>query len=204
MRLWDGSTCNMLRIGVLASHQGTNFQAIADACADGTLNARVALLICNNSSAAVMERAARADIPAMHFSSKTHPDPAALDAAICNSLTQAGIELIVLAGYMKKIGPRVLKHFENRIINVHPSLLPKFGGQGYYGMHVHEAVIAAGDKCTGATVHLVNGGYDKGDIIRQERIAVEAEDTATSLSMKVHRLEHRLLLDVIRQFAEEQ
>lgn len=193
----------MLRIGVLASHQGTNFQAIADACAAGEIPARVAVLICNNSGAAVLGRAEKAGIPSRHFSSKTHPDPGDLDAAICECLESAGAELIVLAGYMKKLGPGVLKRYRDRIINVHPSLLPRYGGRGFYGQRVHEAVLANQDTVTGATVHLVTSEYDEGDIIRQAEIEVSPDDTAASLSEKVHQLEYRLLLEVINQFAEE-
>ena len=188
----------MLRVGVLASHQGTNFQAIADACADGTLDACVAVLICNNSGAAVMQRAQKAGIPACHLSSATHPDEALLDKAICNALTQAETDLVVLAGYMKKLGPMVLRDFEKRIINVHPSLLPRHGGKGLYGRRVHEAVLAAGDEKTGATVHFVNAEYDKGDILKQESFTIAQGETEASLAGRVHEIEHRLLLDTIK------
>jgi phosphoribosylglycinamide formyltransferase-1 len=192
----------MLRIGVLASHQGTNFQAVADACAAGEINASVVMLICNNSTAAVMQRAERTGIPSKHLSSRTHPDPDELDAIMCEVLTESGAELIVLAGYMKKLGPKVLSHYEDRIINVHPSLLPRYGGKGFYGAHVHEAVLAAGDRVTGATVHLVNGEYDKGDIVLQEELEVRRDDTSQSLAERVHHLEHRLLLEAISQFTQ--
>ena len=145
----------MLQIGVLASHTGSNFQAIVDACDTGRLSARVNLLICNNSQAKVMQRAADAGVTSLHLSSTTHPEPDALDQAIHTALMDAGVDLVILAGYMKKLGPKVLSSFEGHIINVHPSLLPKHGGAGYYGLKVHEAVLLAGDEVTGATVHLV-------------------------------------------------
>lgn len=192
----------MLRLGVLASHQGTNFQTIADACADGTLNAEVVTLICNNSNAPVMERAARLNIPAHHLSSSTHPEAGALDAAIYQQLTEADAQLIVLAGYMKKLGPFVLSEFADRIINVHPSLLPKHGGQGFFGLRVHEAVLAAGDMETGATVHHVTEGYDEGGVIKQESIAVTADDTPETLAEKVHAIEYRILIATIKEFTE--
>ncbi len=192
----------MLRRGILASHQGTNFQTIADACNDGGLKARVVALICNNSHAPVMDRAARLDIPAYHLSSATHPQQGALDTAIHDRLTSASVQLVVLAGYMKKLGPKVLEGFNGRIINVHPSLLPKHGGQGFYGMRVHEAVIAAGDRETGATVHQVTADYDEGDVIRQESISVTATDTPNTIAEKVHTIEYRLLLETIREFTE--
>ena len=193
----------MLRVAVLASHQGTNFQAIADACTAGELNATVVVLICNNSNAPVLARAERAGLQTAHLSTKTHPDPDALDSAICSTLTEVGADLVVLAGYMKKLGPLVLSTFENRIINVHPSLLPRHGGQGFYGMRVHEAVLAAGEKETGATVHLVTAEYDRGDILRQASIAVSTCDTAETLAARVHELEHHLLLETIDYYSRK-
>lgn len=191
----------MLKIGVLASHTGTNFQAIADACQHGDLNASLEILICNNSSAGVMERASRAGIPARHMSSATHPDN--LDQAICDALIQANTQLVVLAGYMKKLGPAVLNEFEDRIINVHPSLLPKYGGEGFYGARVHQAVLDAGESETGATVHLVNAEYDRGDTLLQEKISVKASDTAESLADRLRPIEHQLLINAIKNFSEE-
>ena len=192
----------MLRLGILASHQGSNFQTIADACAEGSLNAQVVALICNNSDAPVMERAASMHIPAYHLSTSTHSEASALDAAIHKHLSCAQVQLVVLAGYMKKLGPMVLGDFAGRIINVHPSLLPRHGGQGYFGMRVHEAVIAAGDRETGATVHHVTDQYDEGTPIRQAKIAVTAKDTPKTISGKVRMIEYRLLLETIKEFSE--
>jgi len=190
----------MLKIGVLASHTGTNFQAIADACRSGQLNASLQLLVCNNSGAAVMEKARRCNVPALHLSSATHPEN--LDAAICNALVEHQVELVVLAGYMKKLGPEVLQTYRDRIINVHPSLLPKHGGAGYYGSRVHQAVIDAGESETGATVHLVNDEYDRGDILLQEKITVEPSDTADSLAERLRPIEHQMLIHAIQIFSE--
>ena len=193
----------MLRIGVLASHQGTNFQAVVDACASNQINACVELLICNNSDALVIARAHKAGIPTQHLSSKTHSSAEHLDKAICDALDDAGIDLVVLAGYMKKLGNRTLNTYEDRIINVHPSLLPRHGGQGYYGMSVHEAVLSSGDTETGATVHLVSGEYDTGDTLMQQKTAVMDNDTAESLAARVHGIEHELLISVIEEFSQE-
>lgn len=193
----------MLRVGVLASHQGTNFQAIVDACAEGNINAVVSTLISNNSDAPVMARAVRAGITTHHLSSRTHPNPEALDHAICEALLAAGTDLVVLAGYMKKLGTEVLSTFEHRIINVHPSLLPKYGGKGLFGMRVHEAVLEAGETESGATVHLVDSEYDQGDILRQRAIPIENDETAESLAAKVHAIEHDLLLDTIHYFSQK-
>ena len=191
----------MLRIGVLASHQGTNFQAIVDACVSGTLNASVNILICNNSDAPVMQRAITASIPTRHFSSQTHPDHGELGEAICTALNSAKIDLVVLAGYMKKLHPKLLAQYRDRIINVHPSLLPKFGGPGYYGRKVHEAVLAANESETGATVHLVTENYDEGAVLAQESIPITPGETIDSLAGRVHPLEHELLLSVIERYA---
>jgi len=118
-----------------------------------------------------------------------------------NRLADANIDLVVLAGYMKKLGPRVLETFKDRIINVHPSLLPRHGGPGFYGTRVHKAVIESGDSETGATVHLVNGDYDKGKALLQEKITVNVDDTPDTLAERLHPIEHKLLIEVIQQFA---
>ncbi len=193
----------MLRIGVLASHQGTNFQAILNACQKGRIHAKVALLICNNSDAPVMARAQKSDIPALHLSSQTHPSTSTLDDAMNSHLVDKNIDLVVLAGYMKKLGTRVLATYRDRIINVHPSLLPRHGGAGFYGSRVHRAVIESGDSETGATVHLVNGDYDMGKILLQEKINVSIDDTPDSLAERLYPIEHELLIEVIQQFAAE-
>lgn len=192
----------MLRIGVLASHQGTNFQAVVDACQQGRIRAHVALLICNNSNAPVMTRARKSGIPTVHLSSLTHPSPDLLDESMNNHLTEKNIDLVVLAGYMKKLAPRVLDAYRDRIINVHPSLLPHHGGPGFYGSRVHKAVLEAGDSETGATVHLVNSEYDMGKTLLQEKITVDIDDTPESLAERLHPIEHKLLIEVIQQFAE--
>ncbi|MCS5582602.1 MAG: phosphoribosylglycinamide formyltransferase [Pseudomonadales bacterium] len=191
----------MLRIGVLASHQGTNFQAIVNACQQGRVQANVALLICNNSDAPVMARARKSGVPTVHLSSLTHPSSGVLDEAMNNHLADENIALVVLAGYMKKLGPRVLEAYRDRIINVHPSLLPRHGGPGFYGSRVHKAVIESGDSETGATVHLVNDDYDMGKALLQEKITVKVDDTPDSLAERLHPIEHKLLIEVIQQYA---
>ena len=191
----------MLRIGVLASHQGTNFQAIVSACQQGRVQANVALLICNNSDAPVMARARKSGVPTVHLSSLTHPSSDVLDESMHNHLADKNIDLVVLAGYMKKLGPRVLKAYRDRIINVHPSLLPRHGGPGFDGSRVHKAVIESGDSETGATVHLVNDDYDMGKALLQEKITVKVDDTPNSLAERLHPIEHKLLIEVIQQFA---
>ena len=191
----------MLRIGVLASHQGTNFQAIVSACQHGRVQANVALLICNNSDAPVMARARKSGVPTVHLSSLTHPSSDVLDESMHNHLADENIDLVVLAGYMKKLGPRVLEAYRDRIINIHPSLLPRHGGPGFYGSRVHKAVIESGDSETGATVHLVNDDYDMGKALLQEKITVKVDDTPDSLAERLQPIEHKLLIEVIQQFA---
>lgn len=179
-------------------------QAVIDACQAGQLRAEVGLIISNNSDAGALKRAKRHDIPSLHLSRKTHGDDAGVDLAMTEALTNAAIDLVVLAGYMRLIGPNVLRAFQGRIINCHPALLPKYGGQGFYGRHVHQAVIAAGDKETGSTIHYVDEVYDQGPIIRQNRVLVHPDDTAESLEARVKEAEHELLVEAMREIMEKQ
>lgn len=191
-----------LKLGFLASGRGTNLQAILDACHDNQLPAIPVIAISNNASAGALERAARAGIANVHLGSRTHPSPESLDRAIRDTLLKHEVDLVVLAGYMKKIGPETLAAFRNRIINIHPSLLPKFGGSGMYGMHVHEAVLASGDRKSGATVHLVDEEYDRGKILAQESVPVNEDDTPQTLAARVLAVEHRLYVTTLRRIAE--
>ena len=190
-----------MNLGVLASGAGTTLQSIVDAISSGRLNARVALVISNNSASGAMQRAQAAGIPTAHISGKTHPDDGNRDRAMAVTLQQANVDTVLLAGYMKAIGPHTLEAFKGRMLNTHPALLPKFGGQGYYGRRVHEAVIAAGEAQSGATVHLVDGAYDTGEILAQIEVPVLAEDTAESLEGRVKSAEQALLLDVLNRWA---
>jgi phosphoribosylglycinamide formyltransferase-1 len=187
------------QIAVLASHRGSNFQAILDAIANGQLNARVVLTISNNSQSEALARAARAKIPVLHLSGKTHPDPRELDQAMANALSKSNAELVVTAGYMKKLGPITLAKFKGKVVNIHPSLLPKHGGHGMYGMRIHEAVIAAGDQESGLTVHLVDGEYDTGPILKQQRVPVLSTDTADTLAARIIAEEHKLLVATLQE-----
>jgi len=185
-----------VRIAVLASHEGTTLQAIIDA-----FPGAVVAVICNNADAGALVRARAAGIPAHHLSSKTHPDPDALDAAIEATLIDCRAEIVVLAGYMRKIGPRTLRTFGGRILNTHPALLPKFGGQGMYGLHVHRAVLAAGDAVTGASVHWVDAEYDTGSVIDRCEVSVDPDDTPETLAARVQVGERALLVDVLARLA---
>ncbi len=192
----------MMNLGILASHRGTNFQAIIDACEQGALNAKPVIAISNNSDAMALTRARRAGIATAHLSGRTHPAPDDLDLAILNELMTHHVDLVVTVGYMKKLGAQTLAHYEGRIVNIHPSLLPAYGGRGMYGLHVHEQVIANGDEETGITIHYVDGEYDTGDIIRQVRIPVAADDTPESLSLKVLENEHPFLIATLQQLVD--
>ncbi|MDQ8197308.1 phosphoribosylglycinamide formyltransferase [Pelagicoccus enzymogenes] len=193
-----------MKLGFLASHGGSNMQAILDGCAAGRIPASPALLICNNPGAGALDRAAKAGMPARVLNGKTHPDPADLDAAILDALRAAQVDLVILAGYMKKIGPQLLASYQNRILNIHPALLPKFGGQGMFGMHVHRAVIAAGETESGATVHLIDEVYDEGPILQQARVPVLPADTPETLQLRVLEQEHQLYPDTIAKIATGQ
>jgi phosphoribosylglycinamide formyltransferase-1 len=181
-----------MNIGFLASHGGSNMQAIIDACKSGKLEAIPAAVISNNGDSAALVRARTEGIPYYHMSGKTHPGPGELDETILSTFLSHSIDIIVLAGYMKKLGPKTLSHFQGRILNIHPALLPKFGGEGMYGMNVHKAVIAAGEKESGVTIHLVDEHYDTGAIIAQARVPVMPDDTPETLAARVLEQEHLL------------
>ena len=192
-------TGRVLHLGFLASHRGTNLQAILDACKTGRLQARPRVVISNNSDAGALLRARKAGVPAVHLSTYTHPDPGALDGAILAILQKYGVEVICLAGYMKRLGPQTLAAYRGRVLNIHPSLLPKFGGRGFYGEVVHRAVLAAGESETGATVHVVDEEYDHGQVLDQARVPVEPGDSVETLSARVLQQEHRLYVRTLQR-----
>ena len=193
-----------MNLGFLASGRGSNMQAVIDACKSGRLAAKPRVVISNNSGSGALARASQEGIPCYHLSGRTHPDPAQLDAAILNALLHHETELVILAGYMKKLGPRTLERYAGRIINIHPALLPKFGGLGMYGARVHQAVLAAGEKETGVTIHMVDAQYDTGAIVAQCRVPVLADDTVESLAQRVLEQEHRFLVETIGKIVSEE
>lgn len=195
------SVTSPLRIGVLASHEGTTLQAILDACAAHDIAAQVVVVISNNGGSGALRRARDAGVAAVHLSSKTHPEPGALDGAIVETLETRGAEVVMLAGYMKKLEPGLLARFQGRILNTHPALLPKFGGHGMYGRHVHEAVLRAGEAESGPSVHLVDAEYDTGRVLEQARVPVEAGDTPELLAARVQARERRLVVSVLGRIA---
>lgn len=183
----------MLNIGVLISGGGTHLQAIIDETKSGGINGTVKLVISNKENAYGLERARLSGIKAVY---ETNEDK------IIGLLKENNIDLIVLAGYLKIITPKFVDEFRNKIINIHPSLIPSFCGKGYYGEKVHQGVIDYGAKVTGATVHFVDEGADTGAIIMQETVNVEQDDDAKSLAKRVLEVEHRILKESIRLFCE--
>lgn len=191
----------VLDLGVLASHEGTTLQAVLDACSREEIPARVRVVISNNSGSGALRRARQAGVDAVHISNRTHGGPGFADQAVAEALAERGVKLVVLAGYMRKLGPATLSAFAGRILNTHPALLPKFGGQGMYGMHVHEAVIAAHERVSGPTVHWVDANYDSGPVLAQSVVEVEPDDTPETLAGRVQQRERALLVAVIGELA---
>lgn len=176
----------MLKLAVLVSGGGTNLQAIIDSIADGRItNAKIQVVISNNKNAYALERAAKAGIPAKALSPKDFPDREAFNEALLQALIDSEADLVVLAGCLVVIPPKIVEHFKNRIINIHPSLIPSFCGKDYYGLKVHEGVLNRGVKVTGATVHFVDDGTDTGPIILQKAVEVHRDDTPKSLQLRV-------------------
>ncbi|MGH8151071.1 MAG: phosphoribosylglycinamide formyltransferase [Steroidobacteraceae bacterium] len=190
-----------MNIGVLASHEGTTLQAVLDACADGRIAARVALVVSNNAASGALDRARHARVETLHLSGATHPDPVGLDQAICNALQAHAIEIVLLAGYMRRLGPVTLAAFPGRIVNTHPALLPKFGGQGMHGMAVHRAVLASPETVSGATIHLVEGAYDCGPVLAQVSVPIERPQTAELLAARVQQVERALVVRFLAEIA---
>ena len=190
-----------LRIGVLASGAGTTLQAVVDAIEAGKLPAAIAVVISNNSQSGALARAARHSLPTVHLSSVTHGSSRDLDAAIRDALRAHDTNLVLLAGYMKKLGPATLAAFPGRVLNTHPALLPKHGGKGLYGSRVHAAVLASREKVTGVSVHLVDRDYDTGRVLAQREVRVEPGDGVDSLTARVQAAERDFLVDVLRRVA---
>lgn len=189
----------MMRLAVLASHEGSTLQALIDACAAQSLDAEVVLVVSNNSKSGALRRAAAANINTRHISTKTHGSEDTANHAIANALADAEVDWVLLLGYMKKMGEAILSRFSGRIINTHPALLPNFSGQGFFGRKVHEAVHAAGVSMTGATLHLVGCEYDTGPVIAQIQVPVLAGDDVDAIEQRVKTAERKLLVDTLQR-----
>lgn len=188
-----------MNIAFLASYNGSSAHAITDACLSGDLIAAPSLLITNNTKASALEWAENKGVKTACLNRTTHPDPADLDEAIALKLQDNKITLVVLSGYMKLIGPRTIDAVNGRILNIHPALLPKYGGSGMYGHHVHQAVKNNGDTETGATIHLVSDEYDEGKIIAQKKVSVDPNDSVEEIEKKVKAIEPDFYIDIIRK-----
>ena len=193
----------MLRVAVLVSGGGTNLQAIIDAVKDGTItNTELVAVISNNANAYALTRAKENGIEALCISPKDYADRADFHKALLEKINELKVDLIVLAGYLVKIPEEMVHQYSHRIINIHPSLIPSFCGVGYYGLHVHEAVLEKGVKVTGATVHYVDEGMDTGEIIAQKPVMVEEGDTPEILQKRVmEQAEWKLLPAAINMIA---
>ena len=186
------------RIGVLVSGSGSNLQAIIDATRSTTLeNAEVAAVISNKKDAYALERARKAGIDALFLNPKEFPDRRDYFEKISEELRKRKADLVCLAGFLLKLESNILERFSGRILNIHPALLPKFGGQGMYGHYVHEAVIRKGEKESGCTVHVVDEEFDHGEIVLQRKVPVLPGDTAEKLAARVLKEEHKLYPEAI-------
>lgn len=191
-----------LDLGVFASGRGSNFQAILDAIDQGRLQARPRLLISNNPESGALLIAKKYAVPAAVVSRSDFIERDDFVHEMQKQLETHRVDFIALAGYMKKIPPEIIGMYRRRIVNIHPALLPSFGGQGMYGSRVHQAVLEAGCKVTGVSVHLVDEEYDRGPIIAQRCVPVEPADTVESLSARTLKMEHALYPEVLQWFAE--
>lgn len=192
-----------LKLAVLASGRGSNFQAILNNIQQKKLDASVEIVISNNSKAGVLEIARENGIPAMRISQRQFDTPDEFNAKLLAVLSEHGANFIVLAGYMKLLDPKIIRAYRDRILNIHPALLPSFGGKGMYGIHVHEAVLEFGCKVTGVTVHIVDEKYDCGLPIIQKCVPVLSDDTPEILAKRVLKVEHQAFSEALRLFAED-
>lgn len=186
----------MLTLAIFVSGRGSNFRAVQSAIDEGRLDARTALVVSSREDAAAVEYARSRGIP-VHVA---RGDGASGDVLV-EVLTAHGVDFIVLCGYLKLVPAEVVRAWRERMLNIHPALLPAFGGHGMYGHHVHEAVIASGARVSGATVHLVSEEYDRGPIVLQRTVAVLDDDTPDTLAARVLTIEHALLPEAVQLFA---
>ncbi|MER5640201.1 phosphoribosylglycinamide formyltransferase [Kitasatospora sp. NPDC002227] len=189
------------KVAVLASHTGSNLRALTAAAALPQAAFTVELVVSNNSASGALAHARELGIPWLHLSGRTHPDQEQLDLAMLAALTEHRIDLVVTAGFLRKIGPITLSGYAGRIVNIHPSLLPRHGGPGMHGLHVHESVLASGDTVSGASVHHVTANYDEGPVIASREVPVLSGDSVESLAARVLTAEHGLLAETVQALA---
>ncbi|MGM9552351.1 MAG: phosphoribosylglycinamide formyltransferase [Clostridia bacterium] len=191
----------MKRIGVLVSGGGTNLQAIIDACENGTIKSgKVVTVVSNKKDVYALERAKNAGIEGVVIEKKSFDSLAEFDKALCDHMKSRNVDLIVMAGFLCIVGDKFIGEFENRIINIHPSLIPSFCGAGFYGLKVHEAALNYGVKVSGATVHYVTGVVDGGKIIKQKAVYVQEGDTPETLQKRImEEAEWKILPEAIEE-----
>jgi phosphoribosylglycinamide formyltransferase-1 len=192
----------MKRIGVLISGGGTNLQALIDGVENGYIPASIDVVISNKADAYGLQRAKAHGISTAVISRKEFKDEKEFNRALLNELEKYKVDLVVLAGYLNILSPEVVDRYKNRIINIHPSLIPAFCGKGYYGERVHKAVLDYGVKVTGATVHFVDYGTDTGPIILQHPVMVQPDDDVSTLAKRVLEVEHKLLPEAVKLWVE--
>ena len=190
------------RVAVFISGGGTGLQAFIDAVKAGILKAEIAFVVSSRRDAYGLERAAKAGIDTFVFKAKKYDSPEAAGKDLMEKLRQHGIDYIALAGYLKLLPVEVVRSFPNRIVNIHPALLPQYGGKGMYGHFVHEAVLASGDKESGCTVHLVDEIYDHGEILEQSTVPVKPGDTPDTLAARIQAEEHRFYPRVLEKLIQ--
>ena len=193
----------MTKISFLASHGGSSAKAIIKAMESGLITADLGIVITNNRDSAIFHWCLDNNISVRHISAKSHRGEDNTDEAIATVLQEANTDWVVCSGYMKKIGPCVLEKFENHILNIHPALLPKHGGQGLYGDKVHQSVLKADEKESGATVHLVNSQFDDGPVVLQKKVPVLTNDTVENLRARVQAEEPGLYIEAIQKLLME-
>ncbi|MFQ3599414.1 MAG: phosphoribosylglycinamide formyltransferase [Chloroherpetonaceae bacterium] len=190
-------------LAVFCSGGGSNFKALYKQIQERNLPCQIVMCLSNNSQCGAMQFARETGIDAVHVSSKSVPSEDAFVQTMLAELEKRQVDLILLAGYMKRVPKAVVERYPKRILNIHPALLPKFGGEGMYGMHVHRAVIEAKEKESGATVHFVNENYDEGEIIVQGKVAIAPDETPESLAAKVLEVEHRIYAEALVKVLEQ-
>lgn len=193
----------MKNIAVFASGSGSDMQSVIDATLSGQIDGRVVAVVVNKEDIFAIERAKKHNIDYKVFTLKAYGDNATRDKAISEYLKSYNIDLIVLAGYLAIVTPVLVDEYKDRIINIHPSLIPKHCGVGMYGLNVHKSVIASGDKISGCTVHFVDYGADTGKIIAQRQVNVEENDTPESLQARILEVEHKLLPEVVADLCKK-
>lgn len=192
----------MLNLGFLASHGGSSMRAIIAAIRRGELAAEARLVIANNADAPALSHAREAGVRALHLSQSKLGREGDVDRAIADALAEAGVDLVVLSGYLRKLGPKTLARFRGHILNIHPGPLPNYGGQGLYGLRVHEAVIAAGERTSAITIHLVDEEYDHGPVVARRAVPVEPGDTPAMLAARVQAQEPGFFVETLRKIAD--